>query len=161
MNPGQASLAIEDRHAAAAAFDDVAKNADAVAAADATEMAAVGIIGFCMGGMYAMKAASTGRFDKVVAFYGMIRVPEMWEGSGQGDAIDHVAARGSTDVMAVMGTADSWTPSDAIDDLEAAGATVIRYEGADHGFVHDPERPAHRADDAADAWSRMIAFLES
>ena len=37
----------------------------------------------------------------------------------------------------------------------------MRYEGADHGFVHDPSRPAHRADDAADAWSRVLAFLPS
>src|SRR5437016_6117155 len=30
---------------------------------------------------------------------------------------------------------------------------------ADHGFVHDPSRPAHRADDARDAWSRALRFL--
>ena len=46
-----------------------------------------------------------------------------------------------------------------IDDLEATGAGVERYEGAEHGFVHDPSRPAHRPDDAADAWQRAIAFL--
>ena len=45
-----------------------------------------------------------------------------------------------------------------IDELEAAGATVVRYEGADHGFVHDPARPTHRADDAADAWDRVLEF---
>jgi dienelactone hydrolase len=37
----------------------------------------------------------------------------------------------------------------------------VRYEGAEHGFVHDASRPAHRADDAADAWRRVIAFLGS
>jgi carboxymethylenebutenolidase len=46
-----------------------------------------------------------------------------------------------------------------VDALEALGATVVRYEGADHGFVHDPDRPAHRPDDAADAWSRALDFL--
>jgi len=35
----------------------------------------------------------------------------------------------------------------------------VRYEGADHGFVHDDTRPTHRAEDAADAWRRAIAFL--
>ena len=30
---------------------------------------------------------------------------------------------------------------------------------ADHGFVHDPDRPAHRAADAADAWNRVLEFL--
>ena len=61
--------------------------------------------------------------------------------------------------MAIVGTVDAWTPPDDVDELEALGAKVVRYEGADHGFVHDPERPAHRPDDAADAWSRALAFL--
>ena len=159
MFPGQEDLALEDRHGAAGAFDDTAKNADAVAAADATEVEPVGIIGFCMGGMYAMKAASTGRFDRAVGFYGMIRVPELWHGGGQRDALSHVVQADRTDVMAIVGTADAWTPRDEVDELERTGATVVRYEGADHGFVHDPDRPAHRADDAADAWARAIAFL--
>lgn len=159
MFPGQEDLPLEDRHQAAASFVDASKNADAVAAADATGMDDVGIIGFCMGGMYALKASSTGRFDRVVAFYGMIRLPELWMGDGQSHAIDHVAVRGDTDVMAIVGTVDTWTPSEEVDELEQAGATIVRYEGADHGFVHDPDRPAHRADDAADAWSRALAFL--
>ena len=36
---------------------------------------------------------------------------------------------------------------------------MVRYPSAEHGFVHDPDRPAHRADDAADAWRRAIAFF--
>jgi hypothetical protein len=27
--------------------------------------------------------------------------------------------------------------------------------------VHDASRPAHRADDAADAWRQVVAFLEA
>jgi carboxymethylenebutenolidase len=38
---------------------------------------------------------------------------------------------------------------------------VVRYADAEHGFVHDPSRPAHRADDAADAWSKVIEFLSA
>jgi carboxymethylenebutenolidase len=38
---------------------------------------------------------------------------------------------------------------------------VVVYPGAEHGFVHDPERAAHRPDDAADAWRRALAFLLS
>jgi len=40
-----------------------------------------------------------------------------------------------------------------------AGSEVVVYPEADHGFVHDSDRPAHRADDSADAWSRVLAFL--
>jgi dienelactone hydrolase len=38
------------------------------------DVAEVAILGFCMGGMYALKAAGGGRFDRAVAFYGMVRV---------------------------------------------------------------------------------------
>src|SRR5262245_37669656 len=36
------------------------------------DVSEVSVLGFCMGGMYALKAAATGRFDRAVAFYGMI-----------------------------------------------------------------------------------------
>jgi carboxymethylenebutenolidase len=149
----------DDRSAALRSIDDERLLADAVAAADLTGCEQVGLIGFCMGGMYALKASAADRFDRVVGFYGMIRVPDAWSGPGQGQPLDAVARRGATEVMAIVGTADAWTPPDDVDELEALGATVVRYEGADHGFVHDPERPAHRPDDAADAWSRALAFL--
>jgi carboxymethylenebutenolidase len=59
----------------------------------------------------------------------------------------------------LAGTADPWVGADGLAALEDAGVEVVRYEGADHGFAHDPSRPAHRPDDAADAWSRAVAFL--
>ena len=62
-------------------------------------------------------------------------------------------------MLAVIGTADPYTPPADVDALEALGVEVLRYEGAEHGFVHDPSRPAHRAADAADAWRRVEAFL--
>jgi carboxymethylenebutenolidase len=37
---------------------------------------------------------------------------------------------------------------------------VVVYDDAEHGFVHAPERDAHRPDDAADAWRRVLAFLQ-
>ena len=40
----------------------------------ADDVQRVAIIGFCMGGMYALKAAGTGRFDRAVSCYGMVRV---------------------------------------------------------------------------------------
>jgi len=161
--PGREELPLTDRLAAVAQIDDATQIADVVAAADHLEergVTPVGVLGFCMGGMYALKAAGTRRFDRVVAFYGMIRVPEQWKGPGQRDAIDAIKSASACPVLALIGTEDPWTPAADVDDLEAAGATVVRYEGADHGFAHDPSRPAHRPDDAADAWRRAIAFLD-
>jgi len=147
------------RSAALRELDDATLLGDAVATADALGVAEVGLIGFCMGGMYALKASANSRFDRIVGFYGMIRVPADWTGAGQGQPLEALAARGDTEVMAVVGTEDAWTPPDDVRNLEAAGVTVVRYAGADHGFVHDPTRPAHRPDDAADAWQRALAFL--
>ena len=73
--------------------------------------------------------------------------------------LDAVAERGDTDVLAICGTEDPYTPPDDRDALRAVGVEVVEYEGAEHGFVHDPDRPTHRADDAADAWRRVVEFL--
>jgi carboxymethylenebutenolidase len=157
--PGNADKPLDWRleHVGDLADDDVM--ADAVAAADLTGAADVAVIGFCLGGMYTLKAAGSGRFGRAAAFYGMIRVPEQWRSPTQGEPLDAVRAPNCCPTMAIIGTDDPWTPPPDVDALEAAGVEVVRYEGAEHGFVHDPSRPAHRADDAADAWRRVMAFL--
>lgn len=163
--PGQSLPGPEDPDAMAARgqalFDrsDAELLADAVAAADATGCEHVALMGFCMGGMYAFKASASGRFDRVVSFYGMAHVPEPWSGPEQSDPVEALSARRSVDVMAIVGTEDIFIPGEHADDLEAVGVTVHRYEDAEHGFVHDATRPAHRADDAADAWDKVLAFL--
>src|SRR5690606_560846 len=133
---------------------------DATAAADALAVEPVAVLGFCMGGMFALKAAASGRFDRAVSFYGMVRLPEHWRTATVAEPLDVLAAAPSTaPLLHLAGTADPWIPAADADDLAATGAEVVRYEGADHGFVHDPSRPTHRAEDAADCWARVAAFL--
>jgi carboxymethylenebutenolidase len=156
---GRQDLPLEARLGSVGEFDDLAEMATMVQAADATGMHTVGILGFCMGGMWALKASATGRFHRAVSFYGMIRMPEQWRSDTQADAIDFVTSPGACPVLELVGTVDPFVPLDDIADLQAADAEVVIYEGADHGFVHDPSRPTHRAEDAADAWARAIAFL--
>lgn len=157
--PGYEDQPLEWRLSNGGAVPDERRLADFVAAADATGCETVGILGFCMGGMLTMKAAGTGRFHRATPFYGMVHTPDNWTNDGNVDPLAAVASDGACPVMMIAGTADQWTPPADLDALEAAGATVIRYEGAEHGFVHDSSRPNHRADDAADAWSRVLAFL--
>lgn len=156
--PGQESLPLEDRFAEVPQVDEHARIADAVAAADACGVEPVAVAGFCMGGMYAFKCAASGRFDRAVGFYGMVRLPPDWVGPNQSDAIDFVA-RSGIPVMGIFGTDDPYCPLAHIDELEATGAAVVRYGGAEHGFIHDPGRPTHRPADAADAWRRVAEFL--
>ena len=158
--PGREHLTLEERLASVGTLDDAALLADLEAAADATGADPVGVLGFCMGGMYTLKAAGTGRFHRAAAFYGMIRIPEQWQSDTQGEPLDAVTADGAAPVLAIIGTSDQWTPTEDVDALEAAGAEVVRYAGADHGFVHDPSRPAHRADYAADAWRRVVTWID-
>jgi dienelactone hydrolase len=157
--PGREQLDLAERMAAVATLDDLAAMTTLQQAADATGMDHVGVLGFCMGGMWSLKASALGRFDRAVSFYGMIRMPEGWGSPTMGDAIDFVTAPAACPVLELVGSEDSFVPMADVADLQAADAAVVIYEGADHGFVHDASRPNHRADDAADAWSRAIAFL--
>lgn len=161
--PDHAGRPVDERLELVRTLNDDRQIGDLVAAAallrDRSDVDRVAVLGFCMGGMYALKSADSGAFDKVVSFYGMIRVPERFNGPGHRDPLDAVTAPGAAPVLALVGGLDSFTPTDDIEALEASGATVFRYSEADHGFVHDPSRPAHRPDDAADAWRHVIEFL--
>jgi carboxymethylenebutenolidase len=161
--PGREDVPIEERLELVRTLRDDEQVGDLIAAAEVLRTEAgverVAVLGFCMGGMYALKSTDSGAFDKVVAFYGMIRVPEQFQGPGHREPLLAIGTPDSAPVLAVVGGRDHFTPAQDIDDLEAAGAEVHRYPEGEHGFVHDPSRPTHRADDAADAWAHVYAFL--
>jgi carboxymethylenebutenolidase len=159
--PGQEDMSLEDRlESGVAGLDDTRLLGDLTAAADHLDLDRVAVLGFCMGGMYTLKAAGLGAFDRAVAFYGMIRVPENWRGDGHGEPLEYLARPAACPVLAIIGGRDQWTPPDDVELLGKNPKVAIGiYDGADHGFVHDPERPAHRPDDAADAWQRVAEFL--
>lgn len=157
--PGMEKLNVEQRMKKAKSLSDEDKVGDILAAAQRTGCDMVHVIGFCMGGMYALKAAANERFAKAVSFYGMIRVPKQWKSKGQAEPLELLAERGAAHVMEIVGTKDPYVPVEDAKELEALGATVVIYKGAEHGFVHDPDRPAHRPKDAKDAWTRAKKFL--
>jgi carboxymethylenebutenolidase len=117
------------------------------------------VIGFCQGGMFSLKAAADGRFDRAVSFYGMVRLPEGWTSPTMAEPLDVLAAGDPVPILLIAGTEDPYVPAADAADLEATGAEVVIYPGAEHGFVHDASRPTHRADDAADAWRRVAQLL--
>lgn len=150
---------IDARFAAVPALHDDDVLRDLSDAADATGCSTVSLMGFCLGGMYALKAAGRGRFHRCAAFYGMIRIPPAWRSAGQREPLDLLARAGVSPTMAIIGDLDPYTPPEDVAELERAGVEVRRYERAEHGFVHDATRPSHRPDDAADAWANVIGFL--
>lgn len=157
--PGREDLALEARMETVLDVGRVV--GDLVAAADDTGCERVAVIGFCRGGMHAFQAAGTGRFDRAVAFYGMIRVPEPWRTGALGEEpLEALARPEACPTLAILGGRDPYTPSEDIEDLRRLpNVEVVVYPEAEHGFVHDAARPAHRADDAADAWRRVADFL--
>ncbi len=122
------------------------------------------VSGFCMGGMQTLKAAASGRFARAVAFYGMVRLPESWQGGSVDDAL--ATAGEVCPTLAIFGGIDAFTPTADVEALRTAwvdrpDCEIVVYPEADHAFVHAPDRPVHRADDAADAWTRTLTWLES
>jgi carboxymethylenebutenolidase len=164
--PPGGSLDMEERRARAGelhddvVMEDLAEAADHLAAADG--VGTVSVMGFCMGGSFTLKAAATGRFERAVAFYGLVRTPSEWAGSNLRHALD--VAGGACPTLAIFGEVDPFVPPADVEALRRAWAgrrdhKVVVYPGADHAFAHDPDRPVHRPDDAADAWRRCLAFL--
>ena len=162
--PGRESMTLEERFAAMPKLQDDRQVGDLVAAGDVLRERAgvdrVAVLGFCMGGMYTFKAAATGRFDRAVPFYGMIRVPPDWRGPQNSEPLELLKGPDTCPVLAIIGERDPYTPPDAVAELEQLpNIRTVRYSEAEHGFVHAPERPSHRPDDAADAWRRVAEFL--
>jgi carboxymethylenebutenolidase len=150
---------VEPRFAEVHTLDDEIHLRDLLEAADATGCERVGLLGFCMGGMYCHKSSRSDRFARIASFYGMIRLPPAWLSPTQTEPLDILATSHTDRVLAIVGELDQFTPLDAIDALEATGVKVVRYPEAEHGFAHDPARPAHRAADAADAFDRAHRWL--
>ena len=121
----------------------------------------VGLMGFCLGGMYCFKACRTERFARIASFYGMITLPQDWRSPTQGEPLAMLINGYADNVLAIIGGKDHYTPEADVAQLRATGAQVVVYPDAEHGFAHDAQRPAHRPDDTADAMSRVEKWLLS
>jgi carboxymethylenebutenolidase len=155
--PGQEDLPLDQRLSGRINVERMLS--DLIAAADRLGQDRTAVLGFCQGGMSAFRAAGTLRFDRAVAFYGMVRPPAPWSVPGA-DPLDMLAKSGAAPTLAIVAGKDRWAPPDDVEALRALpNVEVAFYPEADHGFVHDASRDTHRADDAADAWSRVATFL--
>lgn len=126
----------------------------------------VGVIGFCMGGMYALHAAcSCTGVSAAAAFYGMIRNEPGLDPTKKPRApLDALSDQGCP-ILGLYGEEDPLIPVRDVRDLETAlaastqGGAVHLYPGAGHAFLNDTREALYRPEQAEDAWNKLVPFL--
>lgn len=118
-------------------------------------------VGFCFGGRAALMQASRSVVDGAVGFYGW---PTREEAGGSSPIAEAEAGRIRAPVLAIFGGDDRKITDDDIARYDVALAAsgveceIIVYPGAPHSFFD--RKAAEHAEACADAWRRMLAFIE-
>jgi carboxymethylenebutenolidase len=144
-------------------------------AAHASTNGRVGVLGFCMGGMYALMAgcADLG-FAASVPFYGLLSHSHglLHDPAGRDLARKPreplaMAAELRCPLLAFFGDRDPFIPMSDVEALERelarakAESEVVVVPGAGHAFMNDTRADAYRPEDAAAAWRRAVDFLRA
>ena len=126
----------------------------------------IGVTGFCMGGQYALLAASRCQgLSACAPFYGMVRYapgldPERKPMSPL-DAVRDIRCA----VLGFYGTEDAIIPVADVQELRARLAAsgqpfdVRLYPHAGHAFMNETRPEMYRPAAAADAWPRFVTFF--
>ena len=145
---------------------DVQEARDFLAAHPAVAGRPVGVIGFCMGGQYALLAACGCRgLGACVSFYGMLRYEAGLDPAKKPRSPLQAIPDLRCPVLGLYGEEDGLIPVSDVRALEKALALgtqpheVRLYPGAGHAFVNDSRPEAYRPEAARDAWQRMLDFL--
>jgi carboxymethylenebutenolidase len=120
------------------------------------KMDRIGAIGWCMGGGHALNIAlrEPALAADVVNYGHVVTDPEQ---------LKKVAAA----ILGIFGGQDRGIPLEDVKKFEqqlkqlGKKAEIIIYPDAGHGFENPNNKPAYRADDAANAWKHTVGFLAS
>jgi carboxymethylenebutenolidase len=131
----------------------------------------VAVIGFCMGGMYAiLAAAAVPSVAAVAPFYGILSHSHglLHDPNGldprKKPREPLLAARDITrPILAFFGAEDPYIPRSDVGEFEENLPGPVKevrvYDGAGHAFMNDTRPEMYRPDAARDAWGRLIDFL--
>ncbi len=116
----------------------------------------IGTIGWCMGGGYALDLAiKDPALKAAVINYGRLNADP--------ESLKKINAS----VLGIFGGQDRGIPPDAVhkfdDQMKSLGkkVSVTIYPDAGHAFQNPENKTGYRAQDAADAWGKIVAFLQS
>lgn len=122
----------------------------------ATKGGKIGTVGFCMGGMLSLFAATKNpAVGACVVFYGVHPAVKL--------ELDGLNAP----VLGLYAEMDGYVTPAVVRQLEAdlqahgKACEMKIYEGADHAFFNDTRQEVYHADYAADAWQRVLAFYQT
>lgn len=156
-------------------LSDIQACVDLLRARPDLEGARVGVIGFCMGGMYALLAGCGLRdVAAVVPFYGILSHEHGLLFAEHGldpqkkprsplDAVGQLQCP----LLAFYGDSDPFVPLGDIEALRArlaqlpVSSSVRVFPGAGHAFMNDTRPAAYKPELAAAAWSEMLEFLRT
>ena len=147
--------------------------ADFLAAHPSALDRSVGVIGFCMGGMYAVLAAclchgfaASGPFYGLLSYrHGMLARELGLDPERKPHEPLAVAERLQCPLLGFFGAEDALVPLADVRELEAGfersgrAHDVVVVEGAGHAFMNDTRPEAYREPQARLAWRRMVGFL--
>jgi carboxymethylenebutenolidase len=132
---------------------------DFIATQPAASTGAIGCLGYCMSGQYAVNAAATfpDRVAAAASIYGTHLMTD------KPDSPHQVAGSGKAELYFACAEFDRWAPLEMIEPLRSALATsgvqaeVELYPGVHHGFAF-PRRPVYDKDAAERHWERLLAL---
>jgi len=135
-------------------IDDLLSTIDWLKTQTSVRASHIGVVGFCMGGSYAMALPCITRDVKAAApFYGEIPPDQKLQGL-------------AAPVFYAYGENDGWIQRKDVDRLASAlrkfnkPGEVKVYSGCSHGFFNDTRADVYSAKDARDAWDRVLKLFE-
>ncbi len=124
----------------------------------AASKGAMGTVGYCMSGQFAICAAARhpDRVAAAASIYG-VRLK-----TDRADSPHHAAHRAKAEIYVAWAETDHYAPLEELEpfrqSLAGLNAEVELYKGAEHGFAF-PERPAYHRDAAERHWERLFALF--